>query len=169
MAALTRRERKVKEILLKELRRINEWNNLSYSEKKYLETTLDVPFIDRELVKMRKRLKTIRRFFTIGAPIAIISFLAGVLLIIFDTFEFGYLNFLYHPLFLFSFYFGWRSLQRKIFIYEALRELSDADELDVVLDRASREADMLIQDIVDRELALEARLPASLTAAVRRN
>jgi hypothetical protein len=56
------------------------------------------------------------------------------------------------------------SLRRKLFIYEALRELSDADEIDVILDRASREADQLIEQIVQRELEIERRFPTRLTA-----
>lgn len=54
------------------------------------------------------------------------------------------------------------ALRRKLYLYEALRALSDADEIDVVLDRATRHADALIEAIVARELAAEQRYPARL-------
>ncbi len=52
------------------------------------------------------------------------------------------------------------ALRRKLYIYEALRALSDADELDVVLSRAAEQADALIARIVDAELAAAERRPA---------
>ena len=44
--ALTKRERKVKDILLQELQRLSEWKTLNYAEKKHLDETINVVYID---------------------------------------------------------------------------------------------------------------------------
>ena len=48
-------------------------------------------------------------------------------------------------------------LQRRTFVYQALHELSDADERDIPLSRALLQADALIEQIVEREMEIEQR------------
>lgn len=154
--ALTRREARVKAILLKELAKLNGGpllGGLSYVEKKRLEKRLDVAYLDREIAKMRKslRLTSLSNLrWLLFAAVAL--FLCGS-----QYFRSGFdawlilplLNLLVVPL---ARHFEARATRRRIFIYEALRELSDADEVDVVLSRAVQDADRLIRDLVDREL-----------------
>ena len=163
-AALTRRERRVKDILLKELNRLygKESGGLTYSEKQHLEKTLNVEFIDKELRKMAKQEQTLRRL-SIFQIILTIAVTVPVALVLWKGEPLRISTWLLPLLFLgevFAFKWQIRSLQRKRFIYEALRELSDADELDVTLDRVAREADALIEQIVERELALDQRYPS---------
>jgi hypothetical protein len=164
-AALTRRERKVKDMLLRELKRVNSWQGLSYLEKQNIEKRLDPSFLDKEIEKLKKQMRWAKRatpfillygvfyaFITIDGPPSAETMwqylLVGLLLAGYLVAPFVQRN----------------SLRRKLFIYEALRELSDADEIDVILDRASREADQLIEQIVQRELEIERRFPTRLTA-----
>lgn len=159
-AALTRRERKVKAILLKELERLNgkQWGSgLTYAEKQHLQKTLDVDYIDKELAKMRKQQRWLPRLLWGMASVFILLTIVGL----WDAFfqggpvEWGDLVFVLPAISgIVSPFIQLRALRRKIFIYEALRELSDVDEIDVTLDRAVREADALIERIVDRELEL---------------
>ena len=159
-AALTRRERKVKAILLKELERLNgkQWGSgLTYAEKQHLDKTLSVDYIDEELAKMRKQQRWLPRL--LWGTAAVFVLLAAIGL--WDAFvrggpvEWEDLVFVLPAISgIISPFIQLRALRRKIFIYEALRELSDADEVDVTLDRVVREADALIERIVDRELEL---------------
>jgi hypothetical protein len=157
-AALTRRERRVKEILLKELKKLASWQGLTYAEKQHIEKRLNVEFLDREIANLKKHIRWMKRgtpvillyaaFYTyfVLRPDSWLSFaLSAVLLLVYSL----------------SPFFLARSIRRKLFIYEALRELSDADEIDVVLDRAAREADELIDRIVARELEADRRFPAN--------
>lgn len=166
MAALTRRERKVKDILLKELNRMHArsgMGGLSYSEKQHLQKGLNVEFIDRELENMLKQRQWLGKLKRFGLFMAAAVVIAG-LVSLFLGYEFSGFMHVYLPLYCvlaaLTTMISLRSLQRKQFIYEALRELSDADELDVTLDRITQQADALIQKIVDRELEAEARYPA---------
>ena len=161
---LTRRERKVKEILLKELARKDSSSllggGLSYAEKKRLEQTLDVAFIDGELAKMRKQLRQMPKTMAVGAGIMLLCAAIGIGFGIGEG-AFGWWEGLLWLAPLLSNFFTWpamqRALRRRVFIYEALRELSDADEPDVRLSRAVYEADDLIRRIVERELGVELR------------
>lgn len=158
-AALTRRERKVKAILLKELERINgkQWGSgLTYAEKQHLEKRLDVDYIDKELTKMRKQQRWLPRLLWGMASVFVV--LAGLgLWYAFQDGAAGWDDLFYlAPVVsgIISPFIQLRALRRKVFIYEALRELSDADEVDVTLGHVVREADALIERIVDRELEL---------------
>ncbi|CAN5506907.1 hypothetical protein BH23BAC4_BH23BAC4_13410 [soil metagenome] len=162
-AGLSARERRVKAILLKELKRTTQGVGLTYNERQKLEKTLGVAFIDAELDKMRKGIRWIPYIpIALFAPLAA-AYLGAILGLISmsqsEPWLWGML--LIHgasavgvPVSLH------RALRRKIFIYEALRELSDADEADVFLDDTVRNADLLIDQIVDRELAADAWRPS---------
>lgn len=167
-AALTRRERRIKAILLKELERMNGKQfgaGLTYAEKQHLEKTLSPAFIDQELDKMRRQLQWLPRVLGGGALVLVLintvdlwlAYTGGTLvwtdvLLLLST-----------SLLLIMPFIQVRSLRRKIWIYEALRELSDAEEMDVTLGQVAAEADALIERIVDRELDLDARMPARPT------
>ena len=157
-AALTRRERRVKDILLKELSKMSNsttLGGLSYAEKQYLEKRLDVKFIDRELARMRRDLRYMPIYF--GVMGVLFAGLFGFM--IWREIQTGTLAWTDWALLLpvvsgiVSPYLALRAVRRRIFIYEALRELSDADEIDVTLSRAVEQADALIREIVDREVA----------------
>ncbi len=167
-AALTRRERRVKNILLKELERMNGrqfGGGLTYAEKQHLEKTLNPAFIDRELARMRRQLGWLPGLVWVGG--LVMASLFG--LVLWDEMASGTLSwgdlFFILPVAsgLLSPAIQARSIRRKIWIYEALRELSDADEMDVTLGQVAAEADALIARIVDRELAVDARMPARPT------
>ena len=138
---------------------MNEWKRLTYSEKQHLEKRLDVEWIDREVEKFRKQIRWSGWTRNIVAPIVAGMFGVGVYLLVTDNFAVGHIQMLISPLYLLGPIFGIRALQRKVFIYEALRELSDADEIDAVLDQSVRDADELIRRIADQELEIENRLP----------
>ncbi|MEL6616041.1 MAG: hypothetical protein AAFQ43_09905 [Bacteroidota bacterium] len=155
-AGLTLRERRVKKILLKELEKLSGKDygaGLSYNEKQKLEKTLDAEFIDQELWKMDRaeaRLRAVRLW--LGWPLAIVavavaawSLASGQPLLdaVFPALT---------PLFLlFSFAQQSKATKRRRWIYEALRELSDADDLDVQLPESVALADLLIDRIVEAE------------------
>ncbi|MEM1095179.1 MAG: hypothetical protein AAGJ10_11305 [Bacteroidota bacterium] len=172
---LTKRERRVKDILLKELSKVNGQTltatGLSYAERQHLEKNLSVTYLDAEIEKMRGRLRM--GPCALGIILALGVALTSVLVLsspspthtITDVaIMFGYLI----P----SMITGvvmMRAERRKLFIYEALRELTDADEVDVLLDDATREADALIQRIVDRELEADARYTLGLSEPLKPN
>lgn len=166
--ALTRRERRVKDILLKELAKMSDARMLTYSEKQHLEKTLNVAYIDRELAKMRKRrawnakMRTFALipFGVLVTGLFIWSLFAGTVT---DTF----LNFITALALFYGSYYDDKAVQRKMFIYEALRELSDAEEVDVLLDRVAQDADALITRIVDAELEAAERYPSAFLNKVR--
>ena len=161
---LTRREARVRRILLRELERMNEWRRLTYSEKQHLERRLNVDWIDDQLARMRKQIRWSRRFRNVVLPFVLAMFGYGVVSLLTGTpFEGAHITMLFSPFYVLGPIIGIRSLQRKTFIYEALRELSDADEVDVVLDRSIRDADDLIRRVVDRELEIERRFPLRAT------
>lgn len=160
MAALTRRERKVKDILLKELGRMeNSGAGLTYMQKQRLEKRIDHEYIDEELAKMRKRLRQNGWVATVVYPLTVFTVLASLASLAWGH-AFEFMTHVYGPLLIGSqagvVFYQRRATRRKIFIYEALRELSDADEEGVKLDRAVHEADDLIERIVRRELGEEA-------------
>ncbi len=158
--ALTEREEKVRRILLKELGGLNTNTlgsaGLSYVERQRLEKTLDAAYLDAEIAKSRK----ILRGMDIVKPVAL---LASVVLVIVcgamiaggSTWWSALTTVLpLSPVLVVPFLQA-RSTQRRLFILEALRALSDADEMDVVLDRATLDADRLISEITQRALAAE--------------
>ncbi|MBO6574865.1 MAG: hypothetical protein JJ976_05570 [Rhodothermales bacterium] len=160
---LTRRERRVKDLLLRELKKYSDSRLLSYKEVQNLEKELNVEWIDEQLAKMQKHLKQGPVAFGLGSLfyliLGVMNFLdfqgggSGAIISMFwiaAAIAAGIIG----PIAV------RRSLRRKIFIYEALRELAGADEAGVTLDRAVRDADQLISRIVDMELAAEDRMPA---------
>lgn len=166
--ALTRRERRVKDILLKELGKFNlndlGASGLSYAQKQHLEKNLNVAFIDKELARMEKGQRTLKMFLALGLGMAAVMTVAMVAMWIggkaFEWIELSWLAMVLSAVA--SPLVQLRSLQRKRFIYEALRELSGAEEVGVVLDKAARDADDLIRRIVDRELEAEKAYPLGL-------
>lgn len=171
MAALTCRERKVKDILLKELGRMeNAGGGLSYVQKQRLEKRIDHEYIDEELAKMRKRLKHGGWFTKIVYPLTALAVLVSLGSLAWGH-AFDFMTHVYWPLLIGSQagvgFYQRRATRRKIFIYEALRELSDADEEGVKLSQAVREADALIERVVRRELGEDA-LPKEKATKQRR-
>ena len=164
--ALTDRERRVKKILLKELKRVSEWKRLSYAEKQHLDKTINVAFIDRELVKMQKQLRWLQRLLIPIALVATVMLSYTAWLIVTSDGPIDFWDVLYWPLLTLTYVVGpliqRRALLRKQFIYEALRELSDADEDDLTLGEVLGEADRLIAEIIDRENETDARYPLHL-------
>lgn len=155
-AALTRRERKVKDLLLKELAKMNGETlsgGLSYAEKQYLEKSIDVAFIDKELAKMRRQLRWLPKMLGVMALLFAVTFGYFLWEAAGDGLEWTDLA-LVAPILsgMFSPFVQIRSIKRRIFIFEALRELSDADEAGVQLGDAVRRADELIERIVQLEL-----------------
>ena len=154
-AGLTRRERRIQAILLKELEKVNGGDiggGLSYIEIQKLKKTLDVDYIDAELAKMDRRDRQMQRAaWWIGVPVAVAAVATAVYQFatgqpfdaIFPT--------LYAPLFFVSLLVQSKSNKRRRWIYEALRELSDAEDEDVQLPESVALADLLIDRIVAQE------------------
>ena len=154
-AGLTLRERRIKTILLKELERLNgseTGGGLSYNEKQKLEKTLDARFIDAELAKMdahdalmhRVRLWLMVPLAAIAAGFVVWSIATGQPVdALFPA--------LTPALLLLTHVLHARATNRRRWIYQALRELSDADDLDVHLSESVALADLLIDRIVEAE------------------
>lgn len=158
-AGLTRRERRVKEVLLKELGKLNARNStggLSYAEKQRLDKTLDVAFIDREVAKMERQLRPrpwLLAFAVLGSALYVglrvaphvgepMTWLVG----------FDLLTTLLFPIAMVGNVVFWRrATRRRLWIYQALRELSDAEDEGVQLDESVRLADLLIDRLVEAE------------------
>ena len=163
---LTRRERKVKAVLLKELERMHKGGKtwVSYQEREKLFEALDVGFIDREIAKMEHQLRP--RPVLVGVVAAI-----GVTAIALKVATHAGEPFTWWAAFDVVLWTGWlismaygfdqsrKATQRRLWIYQALRELSDADDEDVQLDESVRLADLLIDRIIDAE---DAAAPAPL-------
>lgn len=152
-AGLTRRERRIKDVLVKELERLQQGQGLTYVEKQKLVKTLDVAFIDAELAKMRKRLRQLPLALGAVVAVAAIGILAAFAADVFAgaavwSDGFAFLSLLPAAL---APALQQKAIQRKIWIYEALRELSDAEEMDVQLPDSVALADLLIDRIVDAE------------------
>lgn len=169
-SGLTKRERKVKDLLLRELKKSADAKLLSFEEIQNLEKTLNVEWIDGQLEKMRKDLKVHPRSIQWGAVIygilAVLNFVdtsgagQGAIISLFWLAAAVVVGLVAPTM-------ARRSIRRKVFIYEALRELAGPDEAGVTLDRAVRDADDLIARIVDMELAAEAEKPAKSIGRVR--
>ncbi|MEO0559349.1 MAG: hypothetical protein AAF170_14325 [Bacteroidota bacterium] len=157
-AGLTRRERRIKAILLKELEALNGKTNTwtTAQERKHLFEGLDVAFIDREIAKMERRLRprpwvTIPlAFVTIAYPAFYIGGALGEPLGWETAFEI-FLGLAMPASLIFSWVMSRKAQQRRLWIYQALRELSDAEDEGRQLDESVRVADLLIDRIVAAE------------------
>lgn len=161
---MTRREKMVKKALLKELRRMSGGDTLgglSYAEKQYLEKTLDVDFIDRELEKMAQQKRLIDGTMKVFIALSVLAvlFVVGSLLagMAFEAHWHVLLPLVIIACTAVGMPVQQHFLRRRRFLYEALRELSNADEKDIPLSRALEQADALIEQIVDREIDIEER------------
>lgn len=171
-SGLTRRERKVKDLLLRELGKRKGLTTLSYAEIQNLEKSLNVAWIDQQLGRMRTMYRAtpwlwpayallmgangflaLQDALNAGSPVMV--GLGCILALSLIGVGVG------APL------FQRRALRRKIFIYEALRELAGAGEAGVTLSEAVEQADELIARIVDMELAAEAEKPAKTIGRIR--
>ena len=153
---LTLRERRVKQILLKELEKIGGKTWEAHKEQKSLAAHLDVAFIDREIAKMeqglRKWPKAAVAFFALSAVYGV-SLLVQVVMEPLTWFSLAQLvcglaviaSAVYGPI------AQRRATERRLWIYQALRELSDADDIDVQLPESVALADLLIDRIVEAE------------------
>ncbi len=157
--ALTEREEKVRRILLKELGGLNASTNgadgLSYVERQKLEKTLDVDYLDAEIKKVEGQLKHVGWFKNGIIILSIVSVLAIVFALYSGADLSSLIAVLSLPMSLWAGFATLKALQRRLFILEALRALSDADEMDVVLDRVTLDADRLISEITQRALSAE--------------
>ncbi|NNE70241.1 MAG: hypothetical protein HKN29_07735 [Rhodothermales bacterium] len=171
-SGLTKRERKVKDLLLRELKKGSDTKLLTWAEIQNLEKTLNVEWIDEQIASAEKQLKIVP-WATVGyALLVLFQFFQGLK----DAMESPSLVWNLVAVLALVVIFGTavaapllhrRSVRRKIFIYEALRELAGPDEAGITLDRAVRDADDLIARIVDMELAAEAEKPAKSIGRVR--
>lgn len=164
-AALTAREERVRRMLLRELEGVNKRLNQAktWAAKKERENVverLDVDFLDREIAKMQKQVaQSWRPVVFLLLPLLVV----GALLVnsIWEGGSGAWLSIVLQTANMGLIAWGYvqrrNAVRRKLFIYEALRALSDADEIDVILDKATRDADRLIEQIVARELEAEAR------------
>ena len=157
-AGLTLRERRVKKILLKELEKVGGQQGtwVSYQERKHLFETLDVGFIDREISKMEKALRPKPWLIGIGAAFGALYAVIQIAPMVGDPFTWwALIQAAMGVLVPVSFAYGQvharRATQRRLWIYQALRELSDAEDLDVQLPESVALADLLIDRIVEAE------------------
>ena len=164
--ALTAREERVREMLLRELKGLNKTLKLekTWAEKKERDglARLDVAFLDREISKMRRQTAQAWHVLVLLAMPVVLLGVVFALASRDADFNPWVAGLTFCATVATSIYAAVQqrdALRRKLFIYEALRALSEADELDVVLDRATRDADALIERIVARELAAERRHP----------
>ena len=157
-AGLTERERRVKDILLQELRVVNAGGTgfgdgtLSYNEIQKLEKTLDVDFIDAELDRMDARTRLGKRVaLWAGVPLAACAVATlAFQLATGQPFD-AVFPFLWLPMLAFSGLAQSRAQKRRRWIYEALRELSDAEDEGAQLSESLIRADLLIDRLVDEE------------------
>ena len=161
-AGLTERERRVKDILLQELKAVNgrelgvgaSTGSLSYNEIQKLEKTLDVDFIDAELAKMDARTQLGKRVaLWLGVPMAVFAVATVAFQLATGQPFDAVFPFLYLPLLAFSGLAQSRAQKRKRWIYQALRELSDAGDEGVQLSESLIRADLLIDRLVDEDRA----------------
>ncbi len=167
---LTRRERKVKDLLLRELKKISDGQLLSYDAIQNIEKTLNVDWIDEQLDKMRREYRRSPWLWALffGMALVYILVFGGTLIGEASSFISGFAV-IFLPVAFAAPYFQRRALRRRVFIFEALRELAGADEAGVTLDQAIKDADALITRIVDRELAGEAVKPTKTIGRHRIN
>lgn len=155
-AGLTLRERRIKAILLKELEKVSTsetGGGLSYNERQKLDKTLDAEFIDQELLKMDRNVKLLRDVRNwLAIPLAVLALGVAVwALINGEPFLDVVFPSMTPALLMFAFTQQSKAQKRRRWIYEALRELSDADDLDVQLPESVALADLLIDRIVEAE------------------
>lgn len=159
--SLTEREEKVRRILLKELGGLNEnlnaTNGLSYVEKKRLAETLDVTYLEREIERMKRDLRfapLLQRGIVVLLSVATAALTVAIAR---QASLVPLIALLGLPAILWSAFKSTQALRRRLYIFEALHALSDADESDVVLSRAVEDADRLIAEVTQRALKLESR------------
>ena len=165
-SGLTRRERRVKAILLEELERMHKRGGswVSYQERQRLFKDLDVAFIDREMAKMERQLRSRPWVYGLGALFyaALVAFNVfehlGNLLTWSAVIDVG-LSLALVASMAAAATSSYRATQRRLWIYQALRELSDAEDEGVQLDESVRLADLIIDRIIDAE---DAAAPAPL-------
>lgn len=157
-AGLTRRERRIKEILLKELETMHgqgkSW--VSYQERKNLFEVLDAGFIDREIAKMERQIRP-RPWLTI--PLALLALAYPVFYIggafgeplTWATAIEVFLGLAMPASLITSWVLSRKATRRRLWIYQALRELSDAEDEGRQLDASVQWADLLIDRIVEAE------------------
>jgi hypothetical protein len=157
-AGLTLRERRVKKILLKELEKLSTQGKtwVSYKERKHLFETLDVAFIDREIAKMEKQLRPRPWLYAfIGGFAVLYAGLQFAQVAAEPLTGWSLVQVILGLAVPASFIYGQvaarRATQRRLWIYQALRELSDAEDLDVQLPESVALADLLIDRIVEAE------------------
>ncbi len=165
-SGLTRRERRVKAVLLKELERMHKGGKswISYQERHKLFKTLDVAFIDRETAKMERQLRKrpwlvglVGSFYLALVWSKVLTHLGDPL-----TWSAGLdigLGLALAASMAATMVSSYRATRRRLWIYQALRELSDAEDEGVQLDESVRLADLLIDRIIDQE---QAAAPAPL-------
>ena len=169
--ALTAREERVRRLLMRELdgmnRRFKVEKTWAGKQEREGLARLDVAYLDAQIGKMRRLLEHPWRlraaFFLL--PAVLVVFLLGESMAGLD-YSSAWGLWLRLGALAFNLAFGsWaygqatQALRRKLYIYEALRALSDADETDVILSRATEQADALIARIVAAELAAEKHRP----------
>lgn len=157
-AGLTRRERRIKAILLKELEALNSSGKtwISYQERKKLFDTLDIPFIDREIARMKRQLRP--RPWLVVLSVSFLAVLVGTKVLTRLGEPLTWLGALDVMLgvalaasLAMTFVQTRKATRRRLWIYEALRELSDAEDEDVQLPESVALADLLIDRIVAQE------------------
>ena len=159
-SGLTRREHRVKDILLKELNTIGGTTKTwaAYQERQHLVGRLDGAFIDHEIAKMEHSLRPQP---VLAGALALLglaylgwhSVLVATTVLTWASIA----ELVFSLITVASMWFGpvavRRATRRRLWIYEALRELSDADDEGVQLDESVRLADLPIDRIVDAEEA----------------
>jgi len=164
---LTAREERVRRMLMRELEKFNKAYFLgakgSYAERMNVVNRINPEFIEKEIKKMRKSLRTMERLKPVSVVLGVVL-LAGLIFQVARTGDvMSTAPFWSFPFIGLNVFIQAKSTRRKLFIYEALYALSDAEETDVVLSEAVLEADRLIADIVERELEAEQRFGKRLT------
>jgi len=159
---LTRREQRVKDILLKELMKFNRGEitngeGLTYDQRQHIKENLTIDYIDKQIAYLRKTLRWFQPFVAVLVVLFAYQVVSGSLEAWQSPDPMAFFMLALVALNMVLFPFTVAAHRRKLFIFEALRELTNADEVDVLLDDATREADALIQRIVDRELEADTR------------
>ncbi|MEM6646083.1 MAG: hypothetical protein AAF730_07510, partial [Bacteroidota bacterium] len=152
---LTRREQRVKDILLKELMKLNRGEitngeGLTYDQRQHIKENLTIDYIDKQIAHLRKTLRWFQPFVAVLVVLFAYQVVSGALEAWQSPDPMAFFLLALVALNMVLFPFSVAAHRRKLFIFEALRELTNADEVDVLLDDATREADALIQRIVDR-------------------
>lgn len=165
--ALTAREERVRRMLMRELEKFNKAYFFSgagsYAERKNVVNRINPAYLEKEIQKMRKSLRTLEK---LRLPVILLGIVLAAVIVIQSVRTGDFMStapFWSFPFIGLNVFLQAKATRRKLFIYEALYALSDAEETDVVLSQAIEEADRLIADIVERELEAEQRFGKRLT------